>query len=301
VVAVPAKPEAEHISVMVDEVLEAMKLVPGATVVDGTLGLAGHSLRICQLIAPGGVLYGFDWDESMMAIARERLASIAGVEVRYVREDYRAIPEHVKNADAILLDLGLNNAQIMDPERGISFLNEGPLDMRMDRSSGEPAAALLNRWTERQIEKAIFDYSDEKWARRIAQKIIERRKEKPLRTTTDLVECVLAAIPVGARDKRIHPATRTFQGIRCAVSGELEDLEDAIVDVAGALAPGGRLVTLAYHSGEDRAVKNAFKRLAEDGEFEILTKKPIGPSDEEVKRNSKSRSAKLRALKRKEL
>lgn len=295
----PAKPEPEHVSVMVSEVLVALELKPGSVVVDGTLGLGGHAKQICSGITPGGTLIGFDWDDSMMAIARERLKGVEGVEVRYVRADYREIPEHVDAADGILIDLGLNNAQIMDPERGISFLHEAPLDMRMDRSQGETAAQLLNRWTERQIENVLREYSDEKWSRRIAQKVVERRKVQPLKTTNDLVECVLAAIPVAARDKRIHPATRTFQAVRCATTGELEDLEEAMMDIARVLKPGGRMVTLAYHSGEDRAVKNAFKALAEE-DFEILTKKPLVPTDEEVKRNSKSRSAKLRALKRKE-
>lgn len=295
----PAKPEPEHVSVMVSEVLVALELKPGSVVVDGTLGLGGHAKQICSGITPGGTLIGFDWDDSMMAIARERLKGVEGVEVRYVRADYREIPEHVDAADGILIDLGLNNAQIMDPERGISFLHEAPLDMRMDRSQGETAAQLLNRWTERQIENVLREYSDEKWSRRIAQKVVERRKVQPLKTTNDLVECVLAAIPVAARDKRIHPATRTFQAVRCATTGELEDLEEAMMDIARVLKPGGRMVTLAYHSGEDRAVKNAFKALAEE-DFEILTKKPLVPTDDEVKRNSKSRSAKLRALKRKE-
>lgn len=298
-VVAPAKPEPEHVSVMVSEVLVALELKPGSVVVDGTLGLGGHAKQICSGITPGGTLIGFDWDDSMMAIARERLKGVEGVEVRYVRADYREIPEHVDAADGILIDLGLNNAQIMDPERGISFLHEAPLDMRMDRSQGETAAQLLNRWTERQIENVLREYSDEKWSRRIAQKVVERRKVQPLKTTNDLVECVLAAIPVAARDKRIHPATRTFQAVRCATTGELEDLEEAMMDIARVLKPGGRMVTLAYHSGEDRAVKNAFKALAEE-DFEILTKKPLVPTDEEVKRNSKSRSAKLRALKRKE-
>ena len=243
----PAREEemASHDPVMVNEVLEALRLQPGAVVVDGTLGLAGHSLRFAERIAPGGTLVGFDWDESMLNLARERLASVEGVDVRLVRDDYRTIQPVLAGmgleADAILLDLGLNSAQIDDPDRGISFQAEAVLDMRMDRSSGEPASALLNRMTPGQIERTLKDFGDERWAHAIAKKIVERRREKPLRTTTDLVECVLAAIPVGARDKRIHPATRTF---------------------------------------------------------EEATKKPLTPTEEEVRRNPRSRSAKLRVLRR---
>lgn len=293
---------ASHDPVMVNEVLEAFRLQPGAVVVDGTLGLAGHSLRFAERIAPGGTLVGFDWDESMLNVARERLASVEGVDFRFVRDDYRTIQPVLTamglEADAILLDLGLNSAQIDDPERGISFSADAVLDMRMDRSSGEPASALLNRMTPGQIERALEDFGDERWAHAIAKKILERRRERPLRTTTDLVECVLAAIPVGARDKRIHPATRTFQAVRILANRELDDLDEAIMDAASALAVGGTLAVLSYHSGEDRPVKLAFRELARSGEFEEATKKPLTPTEEEVRRNPRSRSAKLRVLRR---
>lgn len=290
-----AERTARHEPVMLAEVLDALDLKAGEVAVDGTLGLAGHSSAIWSRIAPSGFLYAFDWDAEMLAIGEKALD---GANARFVNADFRSIPAVVdRPVDAILLDLGLNSAQIDDPERGISFLNDGPLDMRMNRQTGQPAAALLNSWTPGQIERALKDYADERWAKRIAEKIVERRREKPLRTTRDLVECVLAAIPVGARDKRIHPATRTFQAIRLATTRELEGLEESLVDIGQTLAPGGTLAVLSYHSGEDRAVKHAFRTLSELG-FTELTAKPIGPTESEISRNPRSRSAKLRALRR---
>jgi 16S rRNA (cytosine1402-N4)-methyltransferase len=292
---------AKHDPVMVKEVLEEMNLRPGQTVFDGTIGLAGHSLRFCKLIAPDGRLVGFDWDEMMLAQAETRLADVEGVEKHFVHADYRRMAnvanEHGWRPDAILMDLGLNSAQVEDAERGIAFKVEGPLDMRMDRSSGEPASALLNRLSPDEIETILREYGDERWARMIAKRIVERRREKPLRTTTDLVDAVLAAIPAGARDKRIHPATRTFQAVRIAVNRELEGLDEAVRDAAGILATQGTLVILSYHSGEDRVVKKMFRELAASG-FQEAHKKPVVPSAAEVSRNPRSRSAKMRVLRK---
>jgi 16S rRNA (cytosine1402-N4)-methyltransferase len=235
------------------------------------------------------------------------LSAIDGIDRYFFHADYRSISDCLKEAaeargqapvaQAIFLDLGLNNAQITDPNRGISFVGDGPLDMRMDRSRGEPASALLNRWSEREIEKVLWTYGDEQWAKRIAKIILERRKEEPLKTTQQLVDCVMRAIPAAKREKHKHPATRTFQAIRIAVNGELDDLESAIADAARCLAPGGVMTVLAYHSGEDRAAKVAFKDLEDEG-FESLYKKPLVPTGDEIARNNKSRSAKLRAIRR---
>jgi 16S rRNA (cytosine1402-N4)-methyltransferase len=230
------------------------------------------------------------------------------VEVQTYHADYRELPEKLafacreagRNpvADAVLLDLGLSNVHLEDPSYGISFLREGPLDMRMNRESGEPASAWLNRASTKEIEDVIFTYGDERWARRIAQVIVERRKTRPLRTTTDLVECVNAAIPAAKRDKRIHPATRTFQAVRIHSNKELDELENALKRIADVLKKGGVLCVLSYHSGEDRAVKHAFRELGRTGEFEEVTKKPVLPSEAEVTSNPKSRSAKMRAVRR---
>ncbi len=293
--------ERTHDPVMLGEILEALPLKPGAIIVDGTLGLGGHSVKLAEKIAPGGTLVGLDWDESMLAMARERLSTITDIQVHLVHSDFRNLREVLAKlgvqADGILLDLGLNSAQVDDPERGLSFMSDGPLDMRMDRSAGEPAAALLNRMSPAEIEQMLFDYGDERWARAIAKRIVERRKTRPLRRTGDLVECVLEAIPPRSRDKRINPATRSFQAVRIVVNGELEGLEEALHAAAASLRPQGVLAVLSYHSGEDRIVKHAFRDLSQEG-YEEITRKPITPTEDEVRRNSRSRSAKLRTLRR---
>jgi len=300
---------ASHVSVMVPEVMAALALRPGMLAVDGTLGLAGHAQHIAKGISPNGALIGLDWDEAMLKIAEDRLQVIASdVAVRLFHVDYRDLRDSLTTAcadlgrpfgaDAILLDLGLNNAQIEDPERGISFRQDGPLDMRMDRTSGEPASATLNRLSVGEIEQLIWDLGDERWARKIAQVIVERRKSAPLKTTFDLVDCVLAAIPAAKRDKRIHPATKVFQAVRIHVNRELDELEDAIRDAAECLLPSGTIAVLSYHSGEDRAVKRAFRTLSATPDFHELYRKPLTPGEAELRANPKSRSAKLRGLRR---
>jgi len=297
-----------HVSVMAAEVLATLPLKPGVTAVDGTLGLAGHAKMIAERIAPGGMLIGLDWDSQMLAEAESRLSDVREVEIKLFQCDYRQLRAKLESAcnesgrapvaDAVLLDLGLNNAQIEDPTRGITFRQDGDLDMRMDRSSGEPASALLNRISPGELESALWNFGDERWARKISQVIVERRKSKPLRTTADLVDCVLAAIPAAMRDKRIHPATRTFQAIRILVNGELDELEEAIFDAGLALAIDGVMVILSYHSGEDRAAKHAIKNLVSTGSFESVFKKPLRPQDAEVAANKKARSAIMRAVRR---
>jgi 16S rRNA (cytosine1402-N4)-methyltransferase len=296
-------PEMNHDPVMLHEALAAMKLRRGSIVVDGTVGLGGHSKHILEQIGAEGRLYAFDWDILMLAEARLRLSD--DLRVTFINENYRSIRSTMEaagvSADAILMDLGLNSVHLDDASRGISFRNIGPLDMRMDQSSGEPASALLNRLSPDEIEHILWTYGDERWARAIARKIVERRKDHPLRTTDDLVQAVLGAVPTAARDKRIHPATRTFQAVRIHVNGELDRLDQALEDAALALAEGGHLVVLSYHSGEDRAAKTAFRRLAETDHFEEVNRKPVVPTASEISRNPRSRSAKMRVLRRTDL
>ncbi len=298
---VAGRPAMRHVPVMPEEVLSDLALKPGGIAVDATLGLGGHALRMIDAIRPGGVLVGLDLDTEMLQTARDRIGKPDDIRVELHHQDFRDLRELLQRlgyrADGILFDLGLNTAQVLSPERGFSFLEEGPLDMRMDRSRGEPAAALLGKMTPAQIERVLRDYGDERWARAIAKRIVETRKQRPLKTTRDLVECVLAAIPPKARERRIHPATRTFQAIRILVNGELEGLDLALEDAAGCLAPSGTLAVLSYHSGEDRIVKTAFRKLAQTGFIE-LHRKPLEPGEEEVARNPRSRSAKLRSLRR---
>ena len=293
--------EPKHDPVMLREILEILPLDPGGVAVDGTLGLAGHSSEFVKRIAPQGSLVATDWDQAMLDVAKSRLGETDGVRLHLLHDDFRNLGDHLRElglkANGVLLDLGLNSAQLDDPTRGISFLNEGPLDMRMDRTRGESAAAWLNRATPLEIENALHEYGDERWARAIGRVIVEKRRTQPLRTTKDLIDCVLQAIPPGARDKRIHPATRTFQAVRIEVNREFEGLLDGIRDIASELAPFGVLAILSYHSGEDRIVKRAFRDLAGAG-YEELFRKPALPSEEEIRRNPRSRSAKLRAIKK---
>jgi 16S rRNA (cytosine1402-N4)-methyltransferase len=284
---------------MLDEVMSHLNPRPGDVIVDGTLGLGGHAKEFCNRIRPNGKLFGFDWDTSMFVIASKNLASIQKVEVVLTNQDFRSAASVLRKsnvkANGVLLDLGLNSAQVDDPERGMSFREVGPLDMRMDRRVGEPASAWLNRASLDEIDDVLRIYGDERWSRAIARSAVSRRKEQPFRTTEDLVDCVLAAIPVGARDKRIHPATRTFQAVRIFISGELDGLDVAIQDLASELAPNGAIAVLSYHSGEDRIVKNAFRDLSRAGYTDVL-RKPLLPTAAEVARNSRSRSAKMRVL-----
>lgn len=300
--AAAAKVMMRHDPVMVQEILEVLPLRPGAVVVDGTLGLGGHTKRFIECVAPGGAAIGVDWDAAMLSEARERLGAPEGVRLHLVQASFeeidRVLSELGLRADGVLLDLGLNSAQVDDPSRGMSFSGDGPLDMRMDRSSGESASALLNRAAPGEIERALLEYGDERWARAIAKVIVTRRKLSPLRTTADLVQCVLDAIPTRAREKRIHPATRTFQAVRIWVNGELALLENALRRASAVLADGGVLAVLSYHSGEDRIVKQVFRALSGEGAYEELMRKPLVAQLDEVRNNPRARSAKLRALRR---
>lgn len=290
-----------HDPVMINEVFSSMSLAPGMVYLDGTVGLGGHSIRAAELISPGGTLIGIDRDESMLEIAKKRLSQYTSIKVSLHHSEFRNIPDILGAdglmADGILLDLGLNSAQLDDVDRGFSFQAEGPLDMRMDRSIGETASDLLNRLSLFEIETILFQFGDERWSRAIALKIVERRQSKPLNTTQDLIDCVLGAVPAKAREVRIHPATRTFQAVRIAVNREFGDLGNSIVQAAECLANQGVLVVLTYHSGEDKIVKNAFKQLDSD-RFSDVYKKPLVPSSNEILINRRARSAKLRAIRR---
>ncbi|MFN7172176.1 MAG: 16S rRNA (cytosine(1402)-N(4))-methyltransferase RsmH [Fimbriimonadaceae bacterium] len=293
--------QAEHLPVMVEEVLEYLAPKPLETLFDGTLGLCGHSLAVAQVVGTGFRLYATDWDGTMLARAEEILKQ-EGILATLWNEDYKLAAELLEESgvqpDLILLDLGVCSLHLDEADRGFSFQADAPLDMRMNRRDLEPAAALLNRWSAIQIQEVLSEYGGERFARRIAEEIVSRRKVQPLKTTGDLVDCVLAAVPMKFRDKRIHPATRTFQAVRIAVNHELDDLEEAIAALARRLNEGGRMVVLSYHSGEDAPVKRAFRDLGETGEFELLTKKPVTPTEQEKSANPRSRSAKLRAIRR---
>jgi 16S rRNA (cytosine1402-N4)-methyltransferase len=283
-----------HEPVLLAEVLELLAVKPGGLYVDGTLGMGGHSEELLRRSAPGGRLLAVDRDSETMAVATARLASF-GERARFVHADYREIPALLgdERADGILLDLGISSVQLDDPERGFSFQADAPLDMRMDRSHGETAADVVNRLAEPDLADLIYRFGEEPGSRRIAKAIATARRKARIRTTGELADIVRRAAP---RPKPgLHPATRTFQAIRIRVNRELEGLDATLAALARSLAPGGRLAVIAFHSLEDREVKEAFRGLEPEG-FVRLTKKPVRPSDEEVRRNPRARSARLRGL-----
>lgn len=285
----------DHAPVLPTESLELLGVRPGGFYVDGTLGLGGHSLEILRRSAPSGRLLGVDRDSESLEVAGRTLSSFAS-RVKLVHSDFRELPALLggERPDGILLDLGVNSAQLDEPERGFSFRLEGPLDMRMDRSHGETAAELVNRARERDLADLIYAFGEERASRRIARAIVSAR---PIHTTTQLASVVRRS--VGGPRHRIDPATRTFQALRIAVNRELEGLASALETLALCLAPQGRLVVMAFHSLEDREVKTTFRGLARRG-FSLLTRKPLRPGPEELARNPRSRSARLRAILREE-
>ncbi len=291
--------DAGHTSVLLAETLELLAVRPGGLWVDGTVGLGGHAAAILRASAPGGRLLGLDRDGETLARARATLEVFAA-RARLEQADYREIPETLagEKPDGILLDLGISSVQLDDPDRGFSFQAEGPLDMRMDRSGGETAAAIVNRMREKELADLIYRYGEEPASRRIARAIVREREREPIRTTTRLAEIVRGAAG-RARRPGLHPATRTFQALRIRVNRELEGLGEALERAALCLVPGGRMAVIAFHSLEDRTVKQCFRALALRG-FRILTRKPLRPDSLETRANPRARSARLRGLAREE-
>jgi 16S rRNA (cytosine1402-N4)-methyltransferase len=310
---------AYHTPVMLAESLEGLALALGRRVVDATLGGAGHSLAIAKKIAPGGLLIGLDQDPDALTEAGRVFAEQGppDVDVRLRRSNFAQIgealdAEGIAAIDGALFDLGVSSHQLDTAERGFAFRYHGPLDMRMNPEEGESAADLLNRLPEAEIARILFEYGEEARSRRIAAEIVRRRAQQPLRTTEDLVDAIRGAMPFRTRPGEIHPATRTFQAVRIAVNAELDVLATALRAAAERLAPGGRLVVIAYHSLEDRIVKNLFaelsgKRVESDLPLpgpppepilSLVTKKPLVATEAEVRENPRARSAKLRVAER---
>jgi 16S rRNA (cytosine1402-N4)-methyltransferase len=276
--------------------MELIAVRPGGFRVDGTVGAGGHAAEVLRRSAPDGRLLGCDRDAEALEAASVTLAPF-GARARLVQADYRELPQLLEEApDGILLDLGLSSMQLDRPERGFSFAADGPLDMRMDRRGGRTAADVLNRASETELADIIYRYGEERASRRVARRIVEARRRAPLRTTHELAQVVRSAVR-SPRGSRIDPATRTFQALRIHVNRELEGLGDAIAGLARRLAPHGRLAVIAFHSLEDREVKHSFRALAADG-FRLLTRKPVRPGEDEVRRNPRARSARLRAIER---
>lgn len=305
--------DLHHIPVLLSETLDLLNLEANTHVIDGTLGLGGHSLEILKRLGPKGRLMAFDQDERNLLVAKERLKKYAK-QITFVHDNFEHLAKVAKKekfkADAILLDLGLSSPHIEDPERGFSFQKEGPLDMRFDKRQKLTAERVVNSYSEKELADIIFTYGEEPKSRFIARAIVLARKEKPIKTTTELAEIVKKAVH---GKSRIHPATLTFQGLRIYVNRELEVLEKVLEDALGLLKKGGRLVVISYHSLEDRIVKNFFRDQTKncicpkelqmcqckiEKKLYILTRKPIIPAGIEASSNPRSRSAKLRAAER---
>ncbi|HLI63322.1 MAG TPA: 16S rRNA (cytosine(1402)-N(4))-methyltransferase RsmH [Terriglobales bacterium] len=300
--------EFSHVPVLLQPAIEFLAVRRGGTYIDATIGLGGHSWEITQRLGREGHLIGFDKDPAALERTRERLARPPDElaqdwpKIELVHASFAEVAEHVAEAsiDGLLADLGVSSLQLEDAARGFSFQVEGPLDMRMDPHSGLTAEQVVNRFAERELADVIYEFGEERRSRRIARAIVRAR---PIHSTAQLAAVISAAArPMNPADRRIHPATRTFQAIRILVNRELDDLQK-LLSRDGAqqvLKPGGRLVIISFHSLEDRAVKDALRDGARDGIYRVLTKKPVTAGALEIEQNPRSRSAKLRAAERSE-
>ncbi|MBI5420230.1 MAG: 16S rRNA (cytosine(1402)-N(4))-methyltransferase RsmH [Deltaproteobacteria bacterium] len=295
---------AGHIPVLLQETLGLLSPSPGEVFLDGTVGAGGHAEEIARRIGPEGILVCADGDPEMLARAAERLRGFPFV--RTVHADFSELARLRGAAggrpfDGMLLDLGLSSLQLDDPARGFSFREDGPLDMRRDPGAPVSAAReLLRRANEKELADIFYRFGEERFSRRIARAIVERRRKEPIERTLQLAELVKRAIPRKAWPRDIHPATRVFQALRIAVNRELESLSVFLEEFARHLAPRGRAAVIGFHSLEDRLVKTAFRAQSagKDAVLEILTRKPVVPGPEEKERNPRARSAKLRAARR---
>jgi 16S rRNA (cytosine1402-N4)-methyltransferase len=289
-----------HIPVMPEEVTNHLNLKKGMTVVDATIGTAGHALRILEKITPGGLLIGIDKDKEALEITQERLKNYKEC-FQLIHGDFRYVDSllaqiGIYKVDGILFDLGVSLHQLSNPERGFSFQQNGPLDMRLDRESFVCAYDLVNNLNADEISNLLWTFGQEKNHNRIARLLVKERQKKPIQTTQQLAQ--LVAKVVGFYQRRIHPATRTFQALRIAVNRELESLSEGIDKAVELLNPQARIVVISFHSLEDRIVKHKFKEFALKNKLKIVTKKPLRPTKQEVINNPSSRSAKMRVAER---
>lgn len=306
--------EFHHISVLLNECIDNLNIKPDGIYVDGTMGGGGHSLKIAKRLTTGRLIC-IDQDPNAHEAAGKRLAEYKD-RITFVRDNFGNIRNildslGIEKIDGMLLDIGVSSHQLDEAERGFSYQQDAPLDMRMNPDRPFSAYDVVNGYDEDELDRVIFTYGEERWARRIAQFIVKEREAKPIETTGELVDIIKKAVPKGARKDGPHPAKRTFQAIRIEVNGELEVLQRAIDDVAARLAVGGRLCIITFHSLEDRIVKEAFRKQENPcicpPQFpvcvcgkkplgRVITRKPILPSKEELEENPRSRSAKLRVL-----
>lgn len=310
--------EFVHRSVLLSETIDSLNVKPGGIYCDGTLGGGGHSLEIAKRLAGSGKLIGIDRDEAAINAAGERLSTYRGV-VEIVRGNYREMPDILRDmgingVDGIVLDLGVSSYQLDTAERGFSYMQDAPLDMRMDQREMRTAGDIVNEASERELFRIIRDYGEEKFAQNIAKHIVEARSKKRIETTGELVEIIRASIPMKLQKNGGHPAKRTFQALRIELNGELTALEDSLDGMIDLLNDGGRLSVITFHSLEDRIVKTAMRRnenpctcppdfpvcvCGKVSKGRVVTRKPILPSGEEMEENPRAKSAKLRVFERK--
>lgn len=306
--------EFKHVSVLLHECIEALNIKENGVYVDCTMGGAGHSSEIVKKLSKEGTLIGIDQDTEALKAAKKKLERYNNI--KYIHDNFNNIDNiltdiDVNKVDGILMDLGVSSYQLDNSERGFSYMNDAPLDMRMNRESSLTAYDIVNNYTEEELMKIFYEFGEEKFSKRIANFIVNSRKEKTINTTLELVDIIKAAIPAKARREGPHPAKRIFQAIRIEVNNELGILNKSIEDGIYRLNKGGRMAIITFHSLEDRIVKNKFKKLQSPCEcppdfpicvcnkepvIKIITRKPIEPSKEEVENNPRSRSAKLRVI-----
>ena len=304
--------EFHHVSVLLDECIEGLNIKPDGVYVDGTLGGAGHSSQIAKRLTTG-MLIGIDRDPVALAAAGERLAPY-GDRVKLVHSNFCEIKQvlqdlNIEGVDGILLDLGVSSPQLDDGSRGFSYMADAPLDMRMNNEDPLTAAVVVNTWSQEELKRILYDYGEERYAPRIAAAICRRREEKPIETTLELVDIIRSAMPAQALREKQHPAKRSFQAIRIAVNDELGSVEQVMRDAIPCLNPGGRLAIITFHSLEDRIVKNGMADAAKGctcppnfpvcvcgkkPKVKLISRKPIVSGQEELDRNPRARSAKLR-------
>ncbi|UCC94329.1 MAG: 16S rRNA (cytosine(1402)-N(4))-methyltransferase RsmH [Candidatus Omnitrophota bacterium] len=290
--------QTHHYPVMHREVIELLNIKEKKIIIDCTVGMGSHALKFCNFMGEDALLIGIDKDKESLAVASHRLNCCKG-KVILIRDDFSYLNDILKKlkidkVDIFFFDLGLSMYQLNNSERGFSFLKEGPLDMRMDRDSFVSAYDLINNLSEKELELIFRKFGEEHYSKKIAHYIIEARKNRPISTTTQLVNVILKAMPSRAALYRIHPATRTFQALRIAVNRELEVLSNGLESAISFLSRGGRIGVISFHSLEDRIAKHTFKDFASRGILRLITKKPLLPAQNEVAENPASRSAKLR-------
>ena len=313
--------EFKHRPVLLEETIESLKIRPDGIYVDGTLGGAGHASQVCKRLSEKGRFVGIDQDDCALQAAGERLKEFGkNVRIDCVKSNYCQMKSVLENlgidkVDGILLDIGVSSYQLDNAERGFTYREDAPLDMRMDQSSSFSAQDVVNQYDEMQLYRVIRDYGEEKFAKNIAKHIVAARQEKEIETTGELIEIIKASIPAKVRATGGHPAKRTFQAIRIEVNRELEVLQDSIDEMIDLLNDGGRLCIITFHSLEDRIVKNKFREnedpcicpknfpvcvCGRKSKGKVITRKPIVPSEQEVEENKRSKSSKLRVFEKSE-